>query len=282
MNPLVLFLIQQFTPYIWIHSQEKYYPYDIQSYIDHSELWCNGTLITNTSNITYGKSTTECALKPQEIVMDGFKDNLTQAPVYVHYRDFKDYFEIKYLFFYGYNGAYNILHFFNYLDVNYGEHYGDLEHITLQFTNTTDTNDKYKRNVVKLKKIYLAAHTSMEGEWLEPDQIKWKGKRPVIYSALNGHGSYPSVGSYYRIYGFANDYCNQGTLWDPKEILLLNNNRDEWHRYQGDYNFRGELDNNVKNLFSMTTGNPLPETNTSTNPVNRFFYFYPELLGLTS
>ena len=285
MRPLILYLIKTFLPYIWIHSQEKYYPYDIQNYIDNSELWCNKTFIGNYSNLTidsitiYNNCPTQCYLQPSETIKYGYHKNISKAPVYAYYSDFDDYFEIKYLFFYSYNGAYNILHLFNYLDINYGDHYGDLEHMTLRFTNQTNQSG---RNIIKLDKIYLAAHTESEGEWLSPNQVKWKGSRPIIYSALNGHGSYSKMGCYNRIYGFANDYCNQGTLWDPSEILILNDNKEEWHRYRGDYSIGIQMDSNIKNLFSMTIGNKKTETNITTTSVKRFFYMYPRLLGLTS
>lgn len=281
MNALIYYLIYSLYPYIWIHSQEKYYPYDIKSYVENSELWCNDTKMgdykeLNSNIIKYYQDHSHCYLKPLENIKNGYNKDLNKAPIYVYYSNFGDYFEIKYLFFYAYNGAYNILHFFNYLNFNYGEHFSDLEHITIRFKNITLKN---KHNLVKLDKIYLAAHTSEEGIWLEPSEIEWNDSHPIIYSAINGHGSYPYPNTYYRIYGFANDYCNKGSLWNTSNLILLNNNSDSWSNFKGVYNYNQDVTITIKNLYSMTHGSEISETNKSTNGVKRFFYMYPGQFG---
>ena len=51
MNALIYYLIYQFIPYVWIHPQEKYYPTDIITYINDSQLWCNDTLVSDYSKL---------------------------------------------------------------------------------------------------------------------------------------------------------------------------------------------------------------------------------------
>ena len=79
--------------------------------------------------------------------------------------------------------------------------------------------------------------------------------------------------------GFANDYCNKGTLWDPNELVIINNSTEAWHHYRGDYSISNEISNNLKNLYSMTIADKNPETNLTTNFVKRLFYMYPSQYG---
>lgn len=284
MKPFIHYLIYKFIPYLWVHPQESYYPYEIETYINKSELWCNDTLVRDNPTLTtenlvdisekYGVTAHQirqrCYLHPTLDTRQGFQTNLTQAPVYAYYRNYHDFFEIQYLFFYGYNGAYNILHFFNYLDVNYGEHDGDIEHVTLRFSKS----DGMLRNQTSsvLTGIYYGAHTTVEGIWVKPDQIEWQDEHPVSYVALDGHGNYPHAGIYPRIFGFASDYCDRGQLWKPSKVVIINDNPDSWHRYQGRYTVANE----IENILSKTVGNQSAETNVSTNIFNRLFYLYPE------
>ena len=106
-----------------------------------------------------------CYLYPRPEMKFGNINNVSSAPVYAYYRDFDTFFEIRYLFFYGYNGAYNILHFFNYLDVKYGEHDGDIEHITIRFWKRDGLLPK--QGMSNLGRIYYGAHTSLEGMWVD-------------------------------------------------------------------------------------------------------------------
>ena len=309
MRAVIVYLITQFSPYIWLHPQEKYYPMNIETYINRSQLWCNQTLVSdyqelNTYNLypisqQYGVSSDQiserCYLQPNPNLQTGFRGNVSRAPVYAYYQEFKDFFEIQYLFFYGYNGAYNILHFFNYLDVNYGEHDGDIEHVTFRFRkrggegawNTTNAGlEKHVGNglggkvigggilpnqtLSQLEGVYFGAHTSKEGVWIKPEDLVWEGNHLVAFSALDGHGVYPYPGTYYRIFGFANDYCNRGTLWKPSEIDVINDRLDTWYQYQGRYTVK----NQIKNILSKTVGNPSAETNHSTDPMARLFYLW--------
>jgi hypothetical protein len=284
MNDLIYYLIYQFIPYIWIHPQEKYYPTNIETYINQSQLWCNDTLVSDYSGLTsynlyniskeYGITPEQirnrCYLRPTQEMKNGFINNISNAPVYAYYRDFDTFFEIRYLFFYGYNGAYNILHFFNYLDVKYGEHDGDIEHLTLRFSKTNGLLPK--QTMSNLECIYYGAHTTHEGVWISPKEVEYVGSHPIAYAALDGHGNYPHAGIYSRIFGFANDYCNRGELWKPDQVVIINDQTANWHSYEGRYTVKNE----IATILSKTTADPSEETNSSTDPLKRFFYLYPD------
>lgn len=274
---LINYLIHRFNPVLWLHPTEKYYPSSVADYVAHSQLWCNGTLeprgVKLHDSILYNLSSphgSDCFLKPNASVRSGFTHRLREAPVYVYYKQFRTFLEIRYIYFYGYNGAYNILHFLKYLDLNYGAHYADFEHVTLRFVRTGGDRK------VALEKLYYSAHTTVEGMWRTPREVEWRERRPVAYVAFGSHGNYPSVGIWKRIFGFANDFCARGTLWKPERIVLVNNVSSdvssEWRKYEGQYSSGNE----VATLYSKTLGDAKPETERSTNSAERFFYLYPE------
>jgi hypothetical protein len=274
---LLYFLIHRFSPALWLHPDEPYYPSSVESYIRHSQLWCNHTLQTdflelnhdNLHNHSRHFGSKNCVLQPQPTVRSGVAPaQLHNAPVYAYYKQFDEFVEIRYIYFYGYNGAYNLLHFMSYIDVNYGAHYADFEHITLRFARNSH-NGK-----IRLTKLYFGAHTTVEGVWKKPHEVEWHGTKPVAYVAFGGHGNYPHVGVYLRVFGFGNDYCQRGQLWTPR-VIILNGLNVTWTTYRGRFANRGD---EIATLYSKTTGDPKPETNRSTSFLQRLFYLYPDNL----
>ena len=196
--------------------------------------------------------------------MEAFKTELNKnVPVYAYYKVFEYFIDIRYIYFYGYNGPYPLLDVSHWFKYKYGEHYSDFEHITMRFV-------KNKIGKLDLSKIYYGAHTTVEGVWKEPDQIEWIKNSPVSYIALHGHGNYPHSGIYPRIFGLGTDYCQQGFLWKPENIIYINTKNRSWYNYIG----RFSKENEYSTLWEKTWGEKKPETNISTNPFSRFFYLY--------
>ncbi len=118
------------------------------------------------------------------------------APAYVHVLGFKDDssggqlngYHLQYWFFYPFNGpakarispATSDLHI-DFSVAPGGDHQGDWEHVTV----FTDAEGKFQ-------KLYCAQHSS--GTFYQKDEVSFEGTNPVVYSAWNGHPSYPSVG----------------------------------------------------------------------------------------
>lgn len=63
---------------------------------------------------------------------------------------------------------------------NLAIHEGDWENITLKLNGDS----------TQIEMAYLSAHG--QGNWLPPSALRMKGRRPLIYSALNSHALYPS------------------------------------------------------------------------------------------
>ena len=151
--------------------------------------------------------------------------NISDVPIYAIYkeitRDKKNIYQIQYITFFGFNGPYKIgkisLPFVqkrHLISVN--AHEADIEHITVEVEKKT----------LRILRVYYGSHGRREGVWLGRSQLQFlKGSRRVlVYVALGGHGNYPKIGTYVRIFGFANDKTGKGKEWDPKIIKIYKKN----------------------------------------------------------
>ena len=139
-------------------------------------------------------------------------------------------YDIQYIFFYAYNG-----------DLLTGSadsaHEADVEHITVRIEKDINT----------VHQIYFAAHNN-EGKWYSPratdsspDGYSITGDgRPIVYSALGSHASYPSAGVKDRGILLPADKTGEGGLeWDclPNVINLGEKSYPrqgmEWIQYSG-------------------------------------------------
>lgn len=280
---VLLALVSRFSPVLWLHPQERYMPSSLEEYASHTRLWCNDTLqadlpAMNASDpgvreawARRARGRAGCAARPDaspRLRAGAPPEQLDRrAPVYVYVQTYPGFVEARYIYFYPYNGAYNLLHFFHYLDVSYGEHYIDLEHITLRFARAGAGG-------VALDRVYFAAHTRQEGVWARPADIEWIDGHPVAYVAYGGHGAYPRPGVYPRIFGLASDFCGAGRLWRPRVVVV--NGAERGRGAPRGPPLPGDP---FAKLRAMTLGAPGAETNRSTSFVRRLMYLYPENLG---
>lgn len=140
---------------------------------------------------------------------------------------YPEHYDIQYIFFYAYNGDLGGLG---------GSHEGDWEHVTMRIGADQDT----------IQAIYFAAHNS-EGRWYFPGEFEMEDGRPVVYSALDSHASYPDEGVHLRFP--ASDYTDKGTRknFDFDTIPLGEYDspasNQEWLRYNGTWGERGPFFN---------------------------------------
>jgi len=138
--------------------------------------------------------------------------------------------DIQYIFIYAYNG-----------DLLTGSadsaHEADMEHITIRIEKDMST----------VHQIYYAAHNN-EGRWYSPQVTgsttdgysRTADGRPIVYSALGSHASYPSAGVKVRGMVLPADRTSEGGLeWDclPDIVNLGEKSYPregmEWLQYSG-------------------------------------------------
>lgn len=142
-----------------------------------------------------------------------YQGNLLSAPYYAHVARWVDYraFVVSYWFFYAYNGC-----GFDSVGVEYCDwtHEGDWEHVVVYVRQSEDGSyspfaaDYYYHSSVHRTTDWSTLETS-------PDD-----NRPVGYSALYTHASYPNPGEHVTCANSActvrrKDYTHKGILWDP-------------------------------------------------------------------
>lgn len=69
----------------------------------------------------------------------------------------------------------------------------------------------------EVKMVYFSAHAPGQGTWVAWDECEMsEDDNLVVYVARNSHACYPHPGTYWRIFGFANDVCSQ----DGRSLVL--------------------------------------------------------------
>lgn len=188
-------LINKWSPVVYFHPNEKYFPCSVDWILENSINYKNQIDIYN--DFKQGKEDIHIQYNKSAYVGQKYFDKI---PCYAYLSYKKNKIYIRYIFVHAYNGDYNILGL-----LNAGSHEGDIEHIVIELDKSTE----------KLTRVFLSAHTSVEGKWIEKDKLTFEENKIVVYSALNGHGLYEKEGVALRYFGIANDYLEKGRRWEP-------------------------------------------------------------------
>ncbi len=209
-------LLNKYSPILYFHKDEKYYPCSIDWILKNSVLVDHNTepvtkIISPTNKDLYNIMNKYNSQIPNGTVNISFNKEIYRGespiknvPCYgiIREKDNKKY--LTYIFLYAYNGEYKIL---NIADAGY--HPGDIEHMTIEL----DEKDEINR-------IFYGAHGKKDGRWVLKKDIEFENDKPVAYVALSGHGLYPKLGTVFRLGGIANDYLGEEIKWEPKVIEI--------------------------------------------------------------
>jgi hypothetical protein len=129
-------------------------------------------------------------------------DKLENSIVYYKEEDYTyegiSYKSISYLINYIYNSAIGCGYCFCPQKESLGFHNIDRERVKVLFDKESN-EPKY---------VYFSAH-SIEDKWYPYEQCEKNNNNLVIYVSLGSHANYPSSGTWFRIFGFANDKCSK-------------------------------------------------------------------------
>lgn len=214
------YYLKKFTPYIYLHKDEKIQPMSFENYIENCELLINGVVVLKKNEIKLPlnnnlnqQSNKYLNFKGEHKIPN--KNEINNIPLYgkVNKID-KNYIDIIYMLFFPINTGYNIC------NINIGYHCADLECIILR----VNTNNELIENV------YLSAHRDIECQNYNYKKIKYflnkERINPIIYCSLGSHTLYPSENTYFRICGFVNDNTNEGICWHSNNIINLDERKD--------------------------------------------------------
>ena len=265
-------LAQRFAPIVRLHPDDKYRPANITWYLPRVRMRFNVnwgfddqilnqgevndlTLIKQTNRNQFSGLTataTDFFLEQTDEnggdFLDSFRSqtrNGTDQPGWVCYTHVQpasaernqNMYDVQYIFFYAYNG-----------DMVWGAiesaHEADFEHITVRVADDLKT----------IHRIYYSAHDE-EGRWYAKEtslgtkdgySVTAEG-RPIVYSALDSHASYPWSGEWNRI-NKPNDFTeDNGPEWDCKTNIINLGEKlfpiegANWLQYSGRWGEIGEL-----------------------------------------
>lgn len=240
MQDILSQLLNKYSPILYLHSEEDYFPSTINFILENSFLQkkdntklLDSPLFSSTLYDSYkgeeGRDT-EIVLTSSSLKV-GQKDKLNSIPIYGLAKIINNKTHLFYNFIYPYNGAKNVV---GLRDV--GAHFGDIEHITVVLNSDNSISE-----------LFYSAHGSSEGRWLKPTDVTFEGDRPIVYVAKYSHASYPKEGVVFRFFGFGNDYTNKGIKWNPQVVRLyedtdtvnFNKNTMGWMYYRGNIGYDG-------------------------------------------
>lgn len=196
-------LIKKFAPEVRFHKEEKYFSLDPNDYLPHVELKNDKNQII----YSHGQVTKErLASFRIDMYKDYYlnivnsdikygskpdKDGLVHAKLYANFLARPGGAIIQYLFFYPFNGAFQIgelplsvdkvINLFT-QETDIGDHEGDWEHINV---NLKGSNPE----TLEIEDVYFARHRpSQDGGFETPEIVE--GTHPVAYASKWGHASH--------------------------------------------------------------------------------------------
>jgi hypothetical protein len=200
--------IQKYAPTIYLNAYENNRPTDVLTFLAQSSLLdTNGNVIaaTATPAILAANTASTNYLVPSNGVYpsssDEFETGVTPAasgttglgqvtaPVYVKVIDFGTYVDIKYFFFYTWNGFQPFragiisgltTKSYNFDWAQFALHYGDWEHVTVRLSEDLST----------MQGVFYSEHH--DSAWVTSPTLS--GTHPIVYAGWNSHANYPTSG----------------------------------------------------------------------------------------
>lgn len=238
----------KYTPLVYLYSEEKYLPYDIEKYVSNFRpTWRNGSTIhlknKNKNDPLYENQTLELSdlenlpksTKEELVFLTSLSDFDTDPEWITGKHNKPNYYtgEIKdapavlivtdkgngwvdafWFYFYSFNLGPFVMGF-----GPFGDHIGDWEHSVMRFYNGEPVM------------VWMSAHGGGGAyfyDYMEKESIDKSGisvgteLQPVIFSARGTHANYPSTGQHNHDlpYSILSDFTDRGGLWNPSMNYL--------------------------------------------------------------
>ncbi|KAJ0444039.1 putative vacuolar protein sorting-associated protein [Helianthus annuus] len=190
-------LVQTYSPMVYFHPSEPYLPSSVDWFFQNGALLYHkgdesnpSPIDPNGSNLPQGGSNDDTYWldlpKDDSSKQRVKKGDLQDASAYFHVKPMYGglFTDIAIWLFYPFNGASRAkVEFINISLGKIGEHVGDWEHVTLRISNFNG----------ELNRVFFAQHSW--GTWVSASSLEYaNGNKPVVYSSLNAHSSYPKPG----------------------------------------------------------------------------------------
>jgi hypothetical protein len=247
-------LITKHKPILYFHPNESFFPSSPDYYLQHCSIVDsdNTVLISKPSqtelyDLFRKNRDARMVLNSDSDERVKLGDSTMQSSIYAYVQNFEsDKIHITYVFFYPYNGWYDVLGL-----AKVGYHNADIEQFTVELDRETESPLRY----------FYASHG--HGSWHDADTVSFEGSHPVAYAAIHGHGLYSKPGVYFRIYGLASDKTSKSDFrWDsdiiriyPEDHPKFDKETQGWFYYEGNW-----ADNGISGIPLKGWFNKLPPT----------------------
>jgi hypothetical protein len=254
--------INLLKPICYLHKDEKYYPMNLEEYLENCYIKKNKELIKlKYDNINEYNNVRE--LYPSKNINNAkykslYRGNpdVNKIPFIVKVNDLGNgKSQVIFFFFFGYNGERRI---FNDL-IKIGKHYADIENIYMVINNNILNKSSTKKEALEsIESVFVSSHNGVS--LLKLKDFEKENDSIIIYIANRTHASFPKEGLYFRYFGFGNDYTGKHYRWYP-ELYIIDNNtniklNDFIKNYKGNVGF-----NNVSSFASKKYFNGYIEKN---------------------
>ena len=199
--------IQKYAPTIYLNAYENNRPTNVLTFLANSKLLdasgnvlaspaTPAALAANTTSTNYlvpsdgvypsSSNEFETGVTPTATSTSGLGQ--VTAPVYVKVLDFGTYVDIKYFFFYTWNGFQPFragiisgltTKAYNFDWAQFASHYGDWEHVTVRLSEDLST----------VQGVFYSQHH--DSAWVT--SATFSGTHPIVYAGWNSHANYPTA-----------------------------------------------------------------------------------------
>lgn len=190
-------LLNTFAPRIWWDENEEFFATTLETAAE------NMTRVLTKNGYMYYISDLD-GPKYMNDYLHGDKDN-QKAYAFAVEKEYK-YLDLSYFVFTPYNKAKVVF------GIQFGNHIGDWEHITVRLMNYRENGKNYYRPVI----VDYSAHSFRNYvSWDEIETID--DTHPVVYTAQGSHGMWKDAGTHVYVdakIAKLTDECSQGFAWD--------------------------------------------------------------------
>lgn len=220
-------IAERYRPKFWFHAAEEYLPVAFDDLMLQSRLLStvDSTYIMSKnpleSNLEYLQKVCDYSIGNNackfDVPLNLYKGSY-HAPIYACVRETPNMYTIVYVVSFAYNPA-------TVCFGSFGAHAVDNERVTV----------RVDKNTMQIIDMYFGAHQENDGVWRQKGEFLEHGGRPVVFVAKASHAMYPTPGTYVYAFGFANDHCGYGSIWEPHCVLIDKDGLyPMWMRYRGD------------------------------------------------
>ena len=247
-------MVKRFGPLVKLSKGDKYLPSSVPWYVRKTALMeADGKTVIKPKGSVTAQDLAQYSDKKYRLDPDGNKTTYAgeplvggkvTSPVYVNYVVLDDNNAVmQSIFFYPFNGVTPYLKLLKFSEGWFidtlGDHEGDVENVDIYI--------KRKNGKLEVEKAFFAKH-GYASAYANKKGLDFEGTHPIVYSALDGHASYPNAQAINKYADKADGKGPRWEGWKNYEILDWENpsKEQEWIKYKGKWGVNKDINSKSK------------------------------------